>query len=220
MHALTASRILISEPFKTVIECGVAFRLRYTRFWADYYCPAMIKSIFVYPFTAFSLPERDTICTTMSFLALQNANEIKIVNQTEQFLYTMIAFLGKENTFLDADVNQSLSKFVRGTFNDPKSFNFDAHLNRNLFFFSILMSPSPMHDLPQLTIFILLQRNSILKICTFHFWISSKAAATVTRYLVHWLWYRWHKSITSNGDTCFGRSMCTCCDSLHAPKTT
>lgn len=85
--------------------------------------------------SAFSVPERDTICTTLSFLLLQNANDVKILTKTEQFLYTMIAFLGKGNTFLDADVNQLLGQFVRDTFTDPKVFDFDAKLNRNFHFY-------------------------------------------------------------------------------------
>lgn len=94
-------------------------------------------------FLAFSIPEGDTIRTTLSFLLLQNANDIKILNKTEQFLYTLIAFLGKENTFLDADVNQLLTRFVRNTFNDPKIFDFDANLNRNLFYTSIKNNSTP-----------------------------------------------------------------------------
>lgn len=83
--------------------------------------------------SGFNVPERDAIHTTLSFLLLQNANDIKVLNITEQLLYTMLAFLGKENSFLDADVSQLLTGFVRATFTDPKQFDFDAKLNRNLY---------------------------------------------------------------------------------------
>lgn len=89
-----------------------------------------IFSIF-YLISASDLSERDAIQTTISFFLLQNQNGIDIVTPTEQFFYTMIAFLGKENSFLDDDVNKILANFVQQTFKDPNVFNFETNLNGN-----------------------------------------------------------------------------------------
>lgn len=45
---------------------------------------------------------------------------------TEQFIYTMIAFLGKENVFLDADMKTLLADFVQATFKSQSQLNFNS----------------------------------------------------------------------------------------------
>lgn len=50
-----------------------------------------------------------------------------MINPTEQFLYTMIAFLGKNRTFLEEDVNALLATFIRQTFaSRSQTFDFDS----------------------------------------------------------------------------------------------
>lgn len=71
------------------------------------------------------LPEKEVVTASIKFMTLQNVNHIKILSPTEQFLYTMIAFLGKDNTFLDPDVNKMLAEFVEITFKDQQLLNFD-----------------------------------------------------------------------------------------------
>lgn len=39
-----------------------------------------------------------------------------MINTTDQFFYTMIAFLGKNNAFLEPEINTLLASFVRETF--------------------------------------------------------------------------------------------------------
>lgn len=72
------------------------------------------------------LPEKEVILTTISFLSLQNLNGIKSLSLTEQFIYTMIAFLGKENIFLESDVRVLLANFVQTTFKSQKSLDFNS----------------------------------------------------------------------------------------------
>lgn len=78
------------------------------------------------------LPEKEVIWTTITFLSLQNLNGIKTLSTTEQFIYTMIAFLGKEHIFLDADVKVLLANFVRTTFTTQKSLNFNSKFGGTL----------------------------------------------------------------------------------------
>lgn len=136
-NADAVDRLAVHVVVENVQNTGLA--QRYIYIWSQFvwaHVPGSPPTLL--PISAFSLPERDTISTTLSFLLLQNANDIKILNRTEQFLHTMIAFLGKENTFLDADVSLMLNKFVRDTFTDPNSFDFDAILNRKLLFCSLI----------------------------------------------------------------------------------
>lgn len=72
------------------------------------------------------LPEKEVICTTITFLSLQNLNGIGTLSLTEQFIYTMIAFLGKENIFLESDVKILLANFVQATFKSQKTLNFNS----------------------------------------------------------------------------------------------
>lgn len=72
------------------------------------------------------MPEKEAIWTTITFLALQNNNDIKALNLTEQFVYTMIAFLGKENVFLEPDMKNLLAEFVQSTFKSQQSLNFNS----------------------------------------------------------------------------------------------
>lgn len=60
---------------------------------------------------------------------LLNRNEINVLSKTEQFLYTMIAFLGKENTFLDPKVKECLANFVDTSFTSQTSLDFNWKLN-------------------------------------------------------------------------------------------
>lgn len=71
------------------------------------------------------LPEKEVIWTTITFLTLQNLNDIKSLSTSEQFIYTMIAFLGKENIFLDPDVKTLLADFVQ-TFKSQEELNFNS----------------------------------------------------------------------------------------------
>lgn len=86
------------------------------------------------PLTALDLPEKDVISSTIAFLSLQNANDLGMLNKTEQFVYTMIAFLEKKNSFLDEDIKSLLSKFVQSTFTSHASLDFDADLSSKLNF--------------------------------------------------------------------------------------
>lgn len=72
------------------------------------------------------LPEKEAIWTTITFLGLQNNNDINVLNLTEQFIYAMIAFLGKENVFLEPDMKNLLAEFVQSTFKSQQSLNFNS----------------------------------------------------------------------------------------------
>lgn len=72
------------------------------------------------------LPEKEIIWTTITFLSLQNVNNVNTMSLTEQFIYTMIAFLGKENVFLDADIKTLLANFVQATFKSQSQLDFDS----------------------------------------------------------------------------------------------
>lgn len=75
------------------------------------------------------MPEKEAIWTTITFLSLLNANDIKVLKITEQFVYTMIAFLGKENVFLESDMKTLLANFVQLTFKSHKDLNFESKFN-------------------------------------------------------------------------------------------
>lgn len=62
-------------------------------------------------------------------MLLQNNNSLTVLSETEQFLYTMIAYLGKDNAFLYEDINKILTEFVATTFKCQKSLNFDSDFN-------------------------------------------------------------------------------------------
>lgn len=78
------------------------------------------------------MPEKEVIWTTITFLSLQNLNGIKTLSSTEQFVYTMIAFLGKENVFLEPDIKVLLANFVRSTFTAQKLLNFNSKFGGTL----------------------------------------------------------------------------------------
>jgi len=71
------------------------------------------------------MPERDVLKATFSFLSLINANNIRILNETEQLAHTMMAFLGKESTFLEEDIEALLSTFVKTAFANCSQFRLD-----------------------------------------------------------------------------------------------
>lgn len=71
------------------------------------------------------LPEKEVISTTITFLTLQNLNDIESLSTSEQFIYTMIAFLGKEHVFLDPDMKTLLAEFVQ-TFKSQEALDFDS----------------------------------------------------------------------------------------------
>lgn len=73
----------------------------------------------------YPMAERDVIKTTFSFLSQLNANDIKVLNKTEQLIYTMIAFLGDESAFLDENINALLSTFVKRTFSNGPILNLE-----------------------------------------------------------------------------------------------
>lgn len=65
----------------------------------------------------------------MSFFMLMNSNSINVVNVSDQFLYTMITFLGKENAFLDEAVKNMLNEFVQNTFTSQEPLDFESKLS-------------------------------------------------------------------------------------------
>lgn len=72
-----------------------------------------------------SMPEQDIIKTTFSFLSLLNVNQIDLLKPTEQLIYTMMAFLGKDCTFLEEEISSLLSTFVKNSFTKSSTFNLD-----------------------------------------------------------------------------------------------
>lgn len=72
------------------------------------------------------MPEREAIWTTITFFSLLNINDIKLLSKTEQFVYTMIAFLGKDNIFLEPDMKSMLANFVQSSFVSQESLNFNS----------------------------------------------------------------------------------------------
>lgn len=72
------------------------------------------------------MPEREAIWTTITFFSLLNINDIKVLSKTEQFVYTMIAFLGKDNIFLEPDMKSMLANFVQSSFASQESLNFNS----------------------------------------------------------------------------------------------
>lgn len=72
------------------------------------------------------MPEREAIWTTITFFSLLNINDIKVLSKTEQFVYTMIAFLGKDNIFLEPDMKSMLANFVQSSFVSQESLNFNS----------------------------------------------------------------------------------------------
>lgn len=75
------------------------------------------------------MPEKEVILTTISFFMLMNSNNINVVNLSDQFLYTMITFLGKENAFLEAAVKNTLNEFVQNTFTSQEPLEFESKLS-------------------------------------------------------------------------------------------
>lgn len=72
------------------------------------------------------MPEREAIWTTITFFSLLNINDIEVLSKTEQFVYTMIAFLGKDNIFLEPDMKSMLANFVQSSFASQESLNFNS----------------------------------------------------------------------------------------------
>lgn len=83
----------------------------------------------LFSLAGFDLPEKDIIWTTLSFLSLQNANKVIALNPTEQLLYTMIAFLGKDCAFLEPATNTLLAKFISDTFKSQEDLDFNSDFN-------------------------------------------------------------------------------------------
>lgn len=71
------------------------------------------------------MPERDVLKATFSFMSLINANNIRLLNETEQLVYTMMAFLGKDCSFLEEDIEALLSTFVKTAFANCKPFRLE-----------------------------------------------------------------------------------------------
>ncbi|XP_031621767.1 uncharacterized protein LOC116339840 [Contarinia nasturtii] len=86
------------------------------------------------------LPEKETIWTTITFLSLLNSNNIKVLSPTEQFVYTMIAFLGKENVFLESDMKTLLANFVQLTFKSQQPLNFNSKFSGKFNFENLYIS--------------------------------------------------------------------------------
>lgn len=80
------------------------------------------------------MPEKDIIRTTFWFLSLLNANNIDILSHTEQLVYTMMAYLGKDSTFLEEEINSLLATFVKRTFSVRSVFNLDDTFGGNFLF--------------------------------------------------------------------------------------
>lgn len=60
--------------------------------------------------------DRVLITACVSLTSLQQANGIQCVSPTEELLFLMMAFLGKEASFLDDDIKQILSVRVQAFF--------------------------------------------------------------------------------------------------------
>lgn len=71
------------------------------------------------------MPERDVLKTTFSFLSLINANKIRLLNETEQLVHTLMAFLGQDSTFLEEDIEALLSTFVKIAFANCSQFRLE-----------------------------------------------------------------------------------------------
>lgn len=80
------------------------------------------------------------ILTTITFMKLQNVNDIKILTKTEQFIYTMIAFLGKTNVFLESNVKDAITEFVNATFTSQEHLDFDADFGGKFNFENLYIS--------------------------------------------------------------------------------
>lgn len=85
------------------------------------------------------MPEKDIIRTTFSFLTLLNANSVDILSPTEQLVYTMMAYLGKESTFLEEEINSLLATFVKRTFSTRSVFNLDDTFGGKFYFWILNM---------------------------------------------------------------------------------
>lgn len=79
------------------------------------------------------MPEKEVIWTTITFLSLQNLNNVETMSLSEQFIYTMIAFLGKEHVFLDEDMKILLANFVQTTFTTQDSLNFNSKFGGKIY---------------------------------------------------------------------------------------
>lgn len=77
------------------------------------------------------MAEHEVIRTTFSFLSLINANHIGILTPAEQLVYTMMAFLGKDCTFLEEELNSLLATFVRTSFAPTVIFDLDNRIAGN-----------------------------------------------------------------------------------------
>lgn len=143
--------------------------------------PTKITDLFGFSFNflaVMAMPEPDIIKTTFSFLSLLNANQIDILKPTEQLFCTMMAFLGKDCTFLEEEINSLLSTFVKNAFAKPMTFNLDDKFRGGWTKWHRDRGSHTFND------FALLQIISILKICTSHFWTNFKAPATAIRHSV------------------------------------
>lgn len=106
------------------------------------------------------LPEKEVIWTTITFLSLQNLNDVKSMSMTEQFIYTMIAYLSKDNVFLDPDIKTLLANFVQTNFKSQESLDFNSKFGGKIFSRSL-----EMNDFTEVWV----NRNSILFLGKFNF---------------------------------------------------
>lgn len=89
-----------------------------------------------------SLPEKEIVLASISLFMLLNGNNLNVLNITEQFLYTMIAFLGKDHAFLEPNVKGMLENFVDSTFISQDALNFESKLSgKNSIFSAYQNSP-------------------------------------------------------------------------------
>lgn len=77
------------------------------------------NKIFLYVFL-----DRVLITACVSLTSVQQANGIQCVTPTEELLFLMMAFLGKEVCFLDDDIKQLLSVRVQTFFDQNKNLTF------------------------------------------------------------------------------------------------
>lgn len=69
--------------------------------------------------------DRVLITACVSLTSLQQANGIQCVTPTEELLFLMMAFLGKEVCFLDDDMKELLSVRVQSFFGHNKTNTFE-----------------------------------------------------------------------------------------------
>lgn len=71
--------------------------------------------------------DRVLIAASVSLTSLQQANGIQCVTPTEELLFLMMAFLGKEACFLDDDIKQLLCVRVQAFFDQNSTVTFQLN---------------------------------------------------------------------------------------------